>query len=289
MKTFLATLLLAAAAFAAQAADVATVDAALARAKQARQPVFIDFTAPWCYSCYFMASHVLNGAEWDALKRRAVTVEVDADSPDGAAWMKKLEVKALPAYVVLDENGNERGRILAEQPRAKFYPMVDAILAGAGTLDDYRAKAQAGDAEATRTVLASYQALGDDVGKDRNAADNLRVYLAMAKRTSELDALYPKLIAAYPDDYVYPYRWGRSLLERGDAAKALPLLEQAAEKAYGVNRLTVAKLRVDALTRLGRAEEAKSVANEVLELNGAWFPQQSTELRKAAGIVDALH
>ncbi len=436
MKTFLATLLLAAAAFAAQAADVATVDAALARAKQAHQPVFIDFTAPWCYSCYFMASHVLNGAEWDALKRRAVTVEVDADSPDGAAWMKKLEVKALPAYVVLDENGKERGRILAEQPRAKFYPMVDAILAGAGTLDDYRAKAQAGDAEATRTVLASYQArgdgkggldwyatlpatlrakldrdahatllldrlalqrartdkddaaavaaaqrvlagdpgcdrlyvvmdllgasesmpkadrepilraqkpaldallardvfvasptcadqrsavfasaelaaalgdaagekaaldrgiaatraaLGEDVGKDRNAADNLRVYLAMAKRTSELDALYPKLIAAYPDDYVYPYRWGRSLLERGEAAKALPLLEQAAEKAYGVNRLTVAKLRVDALTRLGRAEEAKSVANEVLELNGAWFPQQSTELRKAAGIVDALH
>ena len=52
-----------------------------------------------------MASHVLNGAEWTALKRRAVTVEVDADSPDGAAWMKKLEVKALPAYVVLDEHG----------------------------------------------------------------------------------------------------------------------------------------------------------------------------------------
>lgn len=60
-----------------------------------------------------MASHVLNGAEWKALKQRAVTVEVDADSPDGAAWMKKLEVKALPAYVVLDEHGKERGRILA--------------------------------------------------------------------------------------------------------------------------------------------------------------------------------
>ncbi|HEX7769929.1 MAG TPA: hypothetical protein VF422_07855, partial [Dokdonella sp.] len=96
--------------------------------------------------------------------------------------------------------------------------------------------------------------------------------------------LYPKLIAAYPDDYVYPYRWGRSLLERGDAAKALPLLEQAAEKAYGVNRLTVAKLRVDALNTLGRADDAKAVAGEVLELNGAWFPEQAGALRKAAGI-----
>ncbi len=428
MRHLLSTLLLASVAFAAQAGEIATVDAALARAKQAHQPVFIDFTAPWCYSCYYMASHVLNGAEWAALKRRAVTVEVDADSPDGSAWMKKLEVKALPAYVVLDEHGKERGRILAEQPRAKFYPMVDAILAGAGTLDDYRAKAKAGDADAVRTVLASYQArgdgkggldwyatlpqalrakldtdatatllrdrlalqraledkhdaqavaaaqrvlagdpgcdriyvvmdllgasesmpkaeraavlrahkpaldallardvfgtaptcadqrsavfasaeleaalgdaagekavlergiaatratLGDDVGKDRNAADNLRVYLTMAKRTAELDALYPKLIAAYPDDYVYPYRWGRSLLERDDAAKALPLLQQAADKAYGVNRLSVAKLRVEALQRLGRADDARTVADEALELNGAWFPQQAEELRKA--------
>lgn len=431
MKRLAATLLFVGAAITSQAADVAGIDAALARAKQAHQPVFIDFTAPWCYSCYFMASHVLNGAEWDALKRRAVTVEVDADSPDGAAWMKKLEVKALPAYVVLDEHGKERGRILAEQPRAKFYPMVDAILAGAGTLDDYRAKAKAGDTDAVRTVLASHQArgdgkggldwyatlpdavrakldgdakatllrdrlalqraladkqdaeaiaaaqrvlagepgcdrvyvvmdllgasesmpeaerepilraqkpaldallardvfvasptcadqrsavfasaeldaalgdaagekavldrgiaatratLGDDVGKDRNAADNLRVYFTMAKRTPELDALFPKLIAAYPEDYVYPYRWGRSLLERGDAAKALPLLEQAAEKAYGVNRLTVAKLRVDALQKLGRPDDAKSVADEALDLSGAWFPQQSADLRKAAGI-----
>jgi thiol-disulfide isomerase/thioredoxin len=431
MKRLPTAIVFACAAFAAQAGEVATVDAALVRAKQAHQPVFIDFTAPWCYSCYYMASHVLNGAEWEALERRAVTVEVDADSPDGAAWMKKLEVKALPAFVVLDEHGKERGRILAEQPRARFYPMLDAILAGAGTLDDYRAKAKAGDAAAVRTVLASYQArgdgkggiewyatlpepvraklagdakatllrdrlalerarkdkddagaiaaaqrvlagdpgcdriyvvmdllgasesmpkaereavlraqkpaldalvsrdvfvtsptcadqrsavfasseleaalgdadgekaaldrgiaatratLGDDIGKDRNAADNLRVYLTMAKRTAELDALYPKLIAAYPDDYVYPYRWGRSLLERGEPARALPLLEQAADKAYGVNRLTVAKLRVDALHQLGRADDAKSVADEVLELNGAWFPQQVAELRKAARI-----
>jgi len=41
------------------------------------------------------------------------------------------------------------------------------------------------------------------------------------------------LIAAYPDDYVYPYRYGRSLFERGNATAALPFLEQAADKAYG--------------------------------------------------------
>lgn len=406
----------------------ATVDDALAQAKKAHQPVLIDFSAPWCYSCYFMATHVLNGKEWDALHRTAVIAEIDADSPDGNAWMKKLAVKALPAYVVLDENGAELGRILAEQPREKFYPNVEKILAGASTLDDLKRKAAAGSSDAIAGVLGSYQArgegqagldwyaglppkvredaakdktialwrdrlelaradkaedepatvkaaqrvlagdigcdrpyvldqlleaseklpkaqrraalapqkapldallakqvfvaaptcadqrssviaaadldaalgdkaaetavlnraidatrayLGEDLKKDRNAADNLRVYLMRAKRDGELDALYPKLIAAYPDDYVYPYRYGKSLLDRDRPAQALPLLEQAAEKAYGVNRLGVATLRVKALKALHRQADAEQVAADALEQNGQWFPEQVAKLKEA--------
>ena len=65
-----------------------TVDAALAQAKKTHQPVLIDFSAPWCYSCYFMATHVLNGTEWNALEAKTVVASVDADSPDGAAWSR---------------------------------------------------------------------------------------------------------------------------------------------------------------------------------------------------------
>lgn len=410
------------------AAAPATVDDALAQAKKAHQPLLIDFSAPWCYSCYFMATHVLNGKEWQALHAKAAVAEVDADSPDGNAWMKKLEVKALPAYVVLNEDGAELGRILAEQPRETFYPNLDRILAGANTLDALKAKAAGGSLAAVADVLASFQArgdgqagldwyaglpqpvrakaahdkatalwldrlelaraeqaedkagvikaaqrvlagdigcdrpyvvdqlldavekqpadtrravltpqkapldellakrvfvanpscadqrssvlaaadldaalgdakaetavldhgiaatratLGDDLKKDRNAADNLRVYLARAKRESELDALYPKLIAAYPDDYVYAYRYGRSLLERKQPAAALPLLEQAADKAYGVNRLTVATLRVKALKALHRDADAERVAADVLEQNGRWFPTEVAKLKDA--------
>lgn len=410
------------------AAGPATVDDALAQAKKAHQPVLIDFSAPWCYSCYFMATHVLNGKEWQALHRKAVIAEVDADSPDGAAWMKKLAVKALPAYVVLNESGAELGRILAEQPREKFYPNLDKILAGASTLDELKRKAAAGSPAAISSVLGSYQArgeghdgldwyaglppkvrdaaakdktiafwldrlelvradraedrpgtvkaaqrvlagdigcdrpyvvdqlleaseklpkdqrqavlapqkaplddllakqvfvatpscadqrstvitsadldaalgdtaaetalldraidgtrkqLGDDLKKDRNAADNLRVYLVRAKRTAELDTLYPKLIAAYPDDYVYAYRYGKSLLDRDQPAQALPLLEQAADKAYGVNRLGVATLRVKALKALHRQADAEQVVADALEQNGQWFPEQVAKLKEA--------
>lgn len=427
MKILAASIALAVA-LAAQAGETERVDDALVQAARAHQPVLLDFSAPWCYSCYFMETHVLNGAEWDALGRRALVARVDADSPDGAAWMKKLEVKALPAYVVLDEHGKELGRILAEQPRAQFYPTVDRFLAGANTLDalqanardgspaaladalsayvardagkdglawfatlpagvrdtaktdaavalrlDRLALAQAradkddaaataaaqrvlagaigcdrpyvvdalleaseklpaakrkavlapqrkalaalldrdvlvatptcadqrsaivasadldaalGDAKAERAVLArgiddARRRLGGDFAKDRNLADNLRVYLARAKRDAELDALYPTLIAAWPDDYVYPYRYGRSLLERDRAAEALPWLEKAADKAYGANRLGVALQRVKALKALGRGDDAKQVVAGVLEQNGAWFPEQVAQLKAA--------
>ncbi len=403
-----------------------TVDDALAQAKKTHQPVFLDFGAPWCYSCYFMMTHVLTGPEWQKLEARTVVAEVDADSPDGAAWMKKLQVKALPAYIVLNENGDELGRILAEQPRDKFYPAVDKILAGSHTLDELKASAAKGSNDDVASVLSSYEArkegqagldwfaalperarsaakgdkhvvlwldrlelaramkakdntaavaaakralagdlgcerpyvvdtlleasekmpeserkpmlaaqkpaldklldknvfvakptcadqrstvittadvdaaigdakaetavldrgidatrkyLGDDFRKDRNAADNLRVYLVRAKRTDELDALYPKLIAAYPDDYVYPYRWGRSLFERGKPAEALPLLEKAAEKAYGENRLVVATFRVKALKALHRDADAKAVVADALEQTGKWFPEEVEKLK----------
>jgi hypothetical protein len=403
-----------------------TVEDALAQAQKAHQPAFLDFSAPWCYSCYFMMTHVLNGPEWEKLESRTVVAEVDADSPDGATWMKKLQVKALPAYIVLNENGEELGRILAEQPREKFYPAVDKILAGSHTLDQLKAGAAKGSNDDVASVLASYEArkegqagldwfaslpertrsaakgdkhvaswldrlelaramkakddaaavtaakrvlagdigcdrpyvvdnlleasekmpqaerrpvllaqkpaldrlldknvfvakptcadqrstvlttadvdaaigdakaetavldraidatrtyLADDYRKDRNAADNLRVYLVRAKHTEELDALYPKLIAAYPDDYVYSYRWGRSLVERGRPAEALPLLEKAAEKAYGENRLVVATFRVKALKALHRENDAKQVVADALEETGKWFPEEVEKLK----------
>jgi len=426
MKTISALFAIAIAGSAA-AAETLTIDDAISAAERAHTPVLLDFSAPWCYSCYFMATHVLNGAEWKALEAKVAVVDVDADSPDGAAWMKKLEIKALPSYVVLNEKAIEIGRIVGEQPRDKFYAATDKILAGSRTLDQLKANAAAGSADAIASVLGSYEArklgqnglewfralpssarvavaknktvalwldrleldraakdkddaaavtaakrvlagdigcdrpyivdqliassekmpeaerktvlsaqknaldqqlakdifiakptcadqrstvmttadldaaigdakaetavldhaintvrtqLGDDLKKDRNAADNLRVYLVRAKRTDELDALYPKLIAAYPDDYVYPYRWGKSLLERDKAAQALPLLEKASEKAYGENRIAVAIQRVKALKALKRQSDAEKVVADVLEQNGEWFPDEVAKLKE---------
>jgi thiol-disulfide isomerase/thioredoxin len=409
-----------------QSKNPLSIAEALQRAAQQHRPVLIDFQAVWCYSCYYMASHVLNGQEWKAVEDKAIFVEADADSPEGQQWMQKLKVTFLPSYVVLNEQGTELGRILAEQPRQKFFPKINAILASGNTLDSFKTKANAGSTEAAAAVLDAYQAraegdagltwfgtlppavrttaagnsrvtlglerlnllkakmandnpavittakkvlagdigcdrpyvlddlleaseklpdaprrtllatqrksldaylttnifiatptcadqrsavltsanldaalgdhtaeaalldraivitqrrLGNDLTSDRNLADNLRVYLTRAKRTAELDTYQRKLIAAYPNDYVYAYRYGRSLVDAGHPEQALPWLEQAAAKAYGANRLTVAGVQVKALQALHRQADANKVVTDVLQDNGPWFPKQVAQLK----------
>ena len=428
MKKLLASalFLFLAPAYATDAPAPTTVADALKQAEQQHRPVLVDFHAVWCYSCYYMASHVLNGPEWEAVERKAIVIEADADSPDGREWMDKLKISALPSYVVLDEHGGEQGRILAEQPRQKFYPRIDAILSGSDALEPLKAKAARGSTDAlvaaldvykarndsaaglawyaqlparlrragsgnarvvtsleqlnlaqakadknNAAILASAQkvlagdagcsrpyvlldllhaseklpdaqrhvvltaqrkstdayidtqiftarpqcadqrsaviasadldaatgdsasekalldraidttrhALGNDLTRDRNLADNLRVYLLRAKRSDELDAYQRKLIAAYPDDYVYAYRYGRSLLESNHPEAALPWLTQAADKAYGINRLTVTGYQVQALKSLHRQADAEQLVTAVLKENGPWFPEQAAELR----------
>ncbi len=402
---------------------------ALEQARKAHSPVLVEFHAPWCYSCYYMAKNVQTGAEWDKVEHAMVVVGFDADSPEGAQVKQALHVKALPSYVILDSKGDELGRILAEQTRADFYKKIDEISARSTSLDDLRSKvrdASPASIEAGRSVLNSYLARNDAAGgiawqaqlpeparaalekdpqsallskrlvflsavqskdantclvsgqavldgdlgcdryyelekymdcaadrpadeqkrllstqrasmdklianrvfsksptcadertavlvgadlyaklgdkkaeqsvldraikrvqkkmagnlkKDRNLADNERVYLDRAGRAKELDAYFVKLIAAYPDDYVYNFRYGKILLAPGDAQGALPYFEKSAEKAYGQNRLAVAQYRVQALIKLGRRDEAKKIASEALSQNGPWFPEDAAKLK----------
>jgi tetratricopeptide (TPR) repeat protein len=416
------------------------LDDALKQAAVRHAPLLVEFHAPWCYSCYYMERDVLNGPEWEKVKRTAVVVDLDADSPEGTYWQKKLAVQGMPGYVVLDEKGAELGRIQVEQTRQDFYRQLDAIFAHAVSLDALRATVTDGGTAslaAAREVLKAYHARGDaeggqawiaglpeaartiigadpeahlwtarlqllgaaqakdpaqcaalapvvlegelgcerayeleramsctaglpaadqarlfarekplmtrllyarvfvtaptcadarsavlvtadldktlgytqaesdileraiadtgqrldegftklqdlkprDLRKNRNQADNLRKYLERAGRQDELEALYPKLIAAYPEDYVYPYRLGKSLFERGQYAEALVYLQQAAPKAYGINRLNVSALLVQTLLKLGRADDARQAASDALKANGPWFPEEAARLR----------
>lgn len=428
--SLLALLLVTTCAFAETPAD--PVEAAFASARERKVPVLIDYTAPWCYSCYYMARNVLTGPEWERAKRETVVVELDADSPAGARWMQAWSVKAMPTYLVFSADGQELGRVLGEQTRADFYQWLfattgrdplealkaravdgaePALAAAREVLRAYHARYDAngglgwyaslprelkiaiardapasgwiarlelqramaekdiagclnaapmvlashlgcerpyeldkvmacseGQPEAQRRALLKpqaelmqllvdkrvlsehrcadersivataadlYRALGDApaetlvleraiadlrqriggdasaqaLKEDRNLADNLRVYLERAGRTDELDALLVDLIAAYPEDYVYSYRYARSLAARGKHAEALPHYEQAAALTYGVNKLRIAELRARSLQALQRPLAARVVLDEALRDNGPWFPEDAAKLK----------
>ena len=78
---FIASLFFSLAAASAHGAshDTQTVDEALAAAAREHRPLLLDFQAQWCYSCYFMATHVLTGPEWQKAEGRMRVLEVDAD------------------------------------------------------------------------------------------------------------------------------------------------------------------------------------------------------------------
>lgn len=151
-------------------AAASPLDAALATAKSRQQPVLLDFHAPWCYSCYFMKKNVLTGAEWAKVERNTVVLEVDADSPEGAALKEQFAVKALPSYLVLNAEGKELGRISAERTRAQFYPELAAITRRNTSLDALRVQAAQGgkgSLAALRSVLAAHLARNEgQIGLD---------------------------------------------------------------------------------------------------------------------------
>lgn len=403
------------------------IDEAMRQARQQQVPVIVDFYAPWCYSCYYMAQHVLVGADWDTARGDAIVVGVDVDSAEGAALKQRWGIKPLPSYLVLNPDAEELGRIGGERTPEQFYAEIAAIRSRGAPLEKLQARAAQGEAAAAVEALALYHAryeaeaglewfdsldkskrdrleadsqvqarldrlrlmqaaadediaaclatgekvlaadpgcerpyevsryvacttqlepaerksrllaqipamqslvddkalvrpplcadqrsavtvtaelyeatgqadkaqalleraatdarerLAGDLKSDRNLADNLRVFLAAANDTSALDVLYPQLIAAYPQDYVYANRFARSLAARGLDEQALPYFRAAADRAYGVNRLRNASSHADSLHALGRDKDAIKVLASAIKANGPFFPDELAELKR---------
>jgi thioredoxin-like negative regulator of GroEL len=409
------------------------IEDALKEASARHAPVFVDFWAPWCHSCFYMQKNVMSGPEWEAIEKRTVVVELDGDEPEGNHWATLWKIGGYPTYVVLDEHGKEIGRILGDRPRAQFYAELNPILEKGAALETLQAQvtgADAGSLAAARTVLKAYyerqdwdgatawidslpaatqqavrgdaeagarlrriafmhaaasqdapqclalapQVLGGDLDCDRlmemselqscleklpeadrkselskyedpvtklqlqvlvnekadctdtrgivdtaadlyealgdkpalagvwaegiaytkrhlqgpngidytidhSLADNLRYYMDRAGNNAGLDQVFPPLIAAYPDTYDYYFRYGRNLVKRGEFAKALPYLEQAADRAYGRNRLWVAQWRAQALMQLDREDDARKVAEAALQDIGPWWQEDVAKLK----------
>ncbi|MBI4347098.1 MAG: thioredoxin family protein [Elusimicrobia bacterium] len=399
MKT--AAVLLALAAPAAAQGWEPSLPAAIAAAKKSGQKILVDFTAPWCYSCYYMEKNVLDRpAFWD-IARSLQLAKVDVDRPEGKAIQSERRVRFLPSFLVLDSQGKELGRILGEQREADFLaqlkalvgegkpsaedaavkaveamiqkdeldkaaaalakgkgglaqrsdwkiltlrvalkkkptagalaemaaandgcelaydlsaafkgePAADALKALRPRLDawyerrywvprrdrcaDFRSGVQAmaefyersGDAAAKAATLERAAALiGSEsdrigLGTDRNYDDDRRYFLEAAGKDGELEALFPRLVDAYPSDYVYTYRYAKWLASKGRHADALPWIEKAARLCYGANRLTVTKVQAEIYDKLGRRPDAVAILRREIKGYAVQLPKETQPLR----------
>jgi hypothetical protein len=247
----------------------------------------LDRDAPiklWVRRLYLQkASQTSNAAQCAAIAPHVFAGDLGCERP--------YEVESVMDCIA-DLPQAQRARILGGQKVALAQLLYSRIFVGQPSCADARSTVlteveldqqlgypKAASAIFDAAIADTRKRLGGELGKDRNLADNLRVYLDRAGKLAELDALYPKLIAAYPDDYVYSYRYAASLAARGRHAQALFYFEQAAPKAYGLNRLGIAEGRAEALVKLGRAAEAKAVVADALKDNGPWFPEQAEKLK----------
>jgi thioredoxin-like negative regulator of GroEL len=146
-----------------------------------------------------------------------------------------------------------------------------------------------GDKSARRELLSRALALldkeGVTAGDDRNRDDNRRLFLEMQDDSSAVRAWYEKLVAAYPADYVYAFRFAKWLNKRGENAEALPWVERADKLSYGANRLAVTGVRAKILAALGRKDEALAAADRDLKSSAKVWTRERDALR---GVRDEL-
>lgn len=76
---------------------------AVAKAKAANKPIFVDLYATWCGPCKLMAKNVFtDAAVGDKFNASFINVKVDAEKGEGITLAKKFTIKGYPTFIFVD-------------------------------------------------------------------------------------------------------------------------------------------------------------------------------------------
>ncbi len=79
---------------------------ALAKAKAAHKPIFLDIYASWCGPCKKLKRETFTDkAVTDYFNANFINVSLDGEQGDGAMMARQLRIQSYPSLFVLDENG----------------------------------------------------------------------------------------------------------------------------------------------------------------------------------------
>ena len=74
---------------------------ALAAARAAKKPIFVDLWAPWCHTCLAVQQGVMTDPSVGPYIDRFVWLEVDTDRPENAPVVEALPIDIWPTYYVV--------------------------------------------------------------------------------------------------------------------------------------------------------------------------------------------
>ncbi len=93
-----------------------TLEEALAKAKQAKKPLFVDVYATWCGPCKQMAATAFVDKEVSAYyNTHFVSLKLDGEKNDGPSVMQQYAITAYPTLLYFNANGELVAKIVGGQ------------------------------------------------------------------------------------------------------------------------------------------------------------------------------
>ena len=156
---------------------------ALAIAKAAHKPLFVDFWATWCHSCLSMQRYVLADPAMKAVADEVVWAAVETETEKNRAVVEKFPLDGWPTFLLVDpDSGQVLGRFL-----------------GSGSVQDIRRFVQDGvrDYRGKSEPAAAAQREGDQAriaGDFRRSAD---AYARSVELSKPGDPARPERLTLY--------------------------------------------------------------------------------------------
>lgn len=98
-------------------------------------------------------------------------------------------------------------------------------------------------------------------------------YMKPVRPLADIEPWLEKLEAAYPNEFTYPQRHAKLLLDKGQARRALDFAKRAHFLSYGNNKFTSGLLLAQVQVELHQKGEAKKLLNQILATQEAQSPR----------------
>ena len=110
------------------AGSVAAVKSALTVASNADKPVLLYWGASWCPPCNQVKATLFNRADFAALSKSFVMVNVDGDKPGAQQVAQQYKVRGYPSMLVLGPRGEELTRLPGEVDPERYLATMQLAL-----------------------------------------------------------------------------------------------------------------------------------------------------------------